>query len=47
VGHVLPALATVAIVTALLAVLIAYETRMYGEGRDRVRHPLEDPARAG
>jgi low temperature requirement protein LtrA len=47
VGHVLPALATLAIVTALLAVLIAYETRMYGEGRDRVRHPLEDPAQAG
>jgi low temperature requirement protein LtrA len=46
VGHVLPSLATVAIVTTLLAVLIAYETRMYGEGRDRVRHPLEEPAEA-
>ena len=39
-GHALPALATVAIVTALLAVMIAYETRSYGEGRGRVRHPV-------
>ncbi len=37
-GHVLPPLAIVGIVAALLAVMIAYETRMYGEGRDRVRH---------
>ena len=37
-GHVLPPLATVGIVAALLAVMIAYETSIYGEGRDRVRH---------
>jgi low temperature requirement protein LtrA len=34
------ALATLAIVTALLCILIAYETRRYGEGRQRVRHGL-------
>src|SRR4051812_47772055 len=33
-----PALVTLAIVTAVLAVVIAYETRSYGEGRGRVRH---------
>src|SRR5438105_2474800 len=32
------ALAIVAIVTALVWILIAYETRSYGEGRARVRH---------
>ena len=34
----LPALATLAIVTALLCALIIYETISYGEGRHRVRH---------
>jgi low temperature requirement protein LtrA len=34
----IPALATLAIVTAILAAVIAYETRRYGEGRGRVRH---------
>ncbi|MDX6638872.1 MAG: hypothetical protein QOJ01_2383 [Solirubrobacterales bacterium] len=37
-GTALPALATLAIVTVLAWALIANETRMYGEGRDRVRH---------
>jgi low temperature requirement protein LtrA len=32
------ALAIVAIVAALLCAMIAYETRLYGEGRARVRH---------
>jgi low temperature requirement protein LtrA len=35
----LPALATLGIVVAVLVTLIAYETRLYGEGRQRVRHP--------
>ena len=35
----IPALAVVAIVNVLLWAMIAYETRMYGEGRYRVRHP--------
>jgi low temperature requirement protein LtrA len=35
----LPALATLAIVNLLLWVLIAYETRNYGEARQRVRRP--------
>jgi low temperature requirement protein LtrA len=41
------ALATLAIVTALLAAVIAYETRVYGEGRSRVRHEdyLPEPHR--
>jgi low temperature requirement protein LtrA len=34
-----PALATLATSAALLAALVAWETRLYGEGRDRVRHP--------
>ena len=34
----LPALAMLAIATMLLWALIAYETRSYGEARDRVRH---------
>jgi low temperature requirement protein LtrA len=34
----LPALAMLAIATALLWVLIVYETRSYGEARDRLRH---------
>ncbi|MDX6583909.1 MAG: hypothetical protein QOI10_3093 [Solirubrobacterales bacterium] len=33
-----PGLAVVAAIVALLAALIAYETRSYGEGRARVRH---------
>jgi low temperature requirement protein LtrA len=36
----LPALATLAITAAMLVALIAYETRLYGERRDRVRHPV-------
>jgi low temperature requirement protein LtrA len=36
----LPALALLAILVALLVVLIAYETRSYGESRARVRHEL-------
>jgi low temperature requirement protein LtrA len=36
----LPALATLAIVAALLAVLIAYETTRFAELRDRLRHQL-------
>jgi low temperature requirement protein LtrA len=35
----LPALATLGILGAVLVVLIAYETWLYGERRDRVRHP--------
>jgi low temperature requirement protein LtrA len=35
----IPALATLAIVAALLWALIAYETRLYGEGRHRLHHP--------
>jgi low temperature requirement protein LtrA len=34
----IPALATLAIVAALAWILIAYETRSYGENRARVRH---------
>jgi len=42
----IPALATLAIVTALMGALIAYETRRYGESRDRVRHgDFAPPAR--
>jgi low temperature requirement protein LtrA len=40
----LPALAILAIVTVLLWALIAYETRGYGEARDRVRHGDQAPA---
>ena len=39
----IPALAAVAILTALLTALITYETNMYGEARDRVRHENWDP----
>ncbi len=35
----LPALATLAIANALIWAMIVYETRRYGEGRQRVRHP--------
>jgi low temperature requirement protein LtrA len=34
----IPALATLATITALLAAMITYETLSYGEGRGRVRH---------
>jgi low temperature requirement protein LtrA len=36
----IPAPATISIVTGLLCLMIAYETRMYGEGRLRLRHAL-------
>ncbi len=42
----LPALATLVIVTVLLAAMITYETISYGEGRTRVRHDQELPAEA-
>jgi low temperature requirement protein LtrA len=41
----LPALATLALVTALMCALIAYDTIAYGEGRDRVRHEEFAPDR--
>jgi low temperature requirement protein LtrA len=34
----IPALVTVGIVTALTWILIVYETHLYGESRNRVRH---------
>ena len=34
----LPALALLALLTTALAGLITYETRLYGEGRRRLRH---------
>src|SRR5215212_4231320 len=40
-----PALVTIAIVTAVLAATIAYETRSYGEGRARARHEDFAPER--
>jgi low temperature requirement protein LtrA len=40
----LPALATLALVTALMCALITYETISYGEGRARVRHEDFVPA---
>jgi low temperature requirement protein LtrA len=41
----MPALATLGIVAVLLAALIVYETRGYGESRARVRHDLaRDPS---
>jgi low temperature requirement protein LtrA len=39
----LPALAALAIANVLLWAMIAYETRSYGEGRYRVRHPEAEP----
>ena len=42
----LPALATLAIVTALLFAMITYETVRYGEGRARVRHDQDLPPEA-
>ena len=38
-----PALATIAIANLLIWAMIAYETRGYGEARDRVRHQGEAP----
>ena len=43
----IPALATVAIVTVLVWVLIAYETRSYGESRARVRREEAAPEAPG
>jgi low temperature requirement protein LtrA len=40
----LPALATLAILSALLTVLIAYETIAFAELRDRLRHQLNREA---
>jgi low temperature requirement protein LtrA len=40
----LPALATLALVTALVSGLIAYEAIRYAEARDRVRHAQVEPA---
>ncbi len=40
----LPALAALAIANALIWAMIAYETRSYGEGRQRVRHPAAEPS---
>ena len=40
----LPALATIAIVALLLWIVVALETRGYGEGRDQVRHGEAFPA---
>ncbi len=37
----LPALATVAILAAVLAALIVVEARVFGELRDRLRHQVE------
>jgi low temperature requirement protein LtrA len=37
-GQALPALATVAVVTAILWLMVVYETISYGSGRERVRH---------
>ncbi len=39
----LPSLATVAIVAALFTALIVYETRLYGESRQRIRHLGAEP----
>jgi low temperature requirement protein LtrA len=41
----LPALASLAVVTALLCAMIVYETISYGEGRERVRHQDFAPER--
>jgi low temperature requirement protein LtrA len=38
----LPALVALGIANALIWAMIAYETRSYGEGRDRVRHPAAE-----
>ena len=43
----LPALATLAILAALLSALIAFEAVRFSEARDRIRHELVDRAPAG
>jgi low temperature requirement protein LtrA len=43
----LPALVTLAILAAVLVTLIAYETRLYGAGRQRVRRPAGAARHAG
>jgi low temperature requirement protein LtrA len=43
----IPAIATLSIVVVLLASMIAYETRSYGEGRFRARHPDPTPESHG
>jgi low temperature requirement protein LtrA len=40
----IPALATVAIANVLIWAMIVYETRLYGEGRYKVRHPEAEPS---
>jgi hypothetical protein len=35
----MPALVTLAVANVLVWALIAYETRLYGEGRQRLRRP--------
>lgn len=42
-GTVLPAWGTVAVVTAVMAALIGYETTHWAEARDRIRHEHHDP----
>ena len=39
----LPALAPLALANVLVWAMIAYETRSYGEGRNRVRHEGAEP----
>jgi low temperature requirement protein LtrA len=39
----IPALATLAVVATLLWLLIAYETRVYGDARYQLRHPEVEP----
>jgi low temperature requirement protein LtrA len=41
----MPALATLTIITVLLAAVIAYDTRIYAEGREQVRHGNSAPER--
>ncbi|HEX8959093.1 MAG TPA: low temperature requirement protein A [Solirubrobacterales bacterium] len=42
----LPAIAALAVVNALIWAMIAYETHIYGEGRQRVRRPETEAAEA-
>ena len=42
----IPAIAAVAIANVLLWAMIVYETRLYGEGRYKVRHPDAAPSSA-
>jgi hypothetical protein len=43
----IPALATIAIITTLVWILIVVETRSYGESRARVRHEELAPEARG